>query len=87
MLLTLETINVELRKVDRMQKREANIKVFRAQANRDATTQKKNQKKSNKAKKNATTIVATQTKNNKSKKHYFTCKKAKKNDNYHLNKC
>jgi len=59
MLSTLKTISAKLREVDRMQKREINIKVFRAQASRDAITQKKNKKKSNETKKNATIVVAT----------------------------
>lgn len=44
MLLILKTISVELRKVNRMQKRKTNIKAFKAQASCDAIAQKKTKK-------------------------------------------
>jgi hypothetical protein len=59
MLLTFKTISIELREIDCIQKQEIIIKVFRVQASRNAITQKKNKKKSNKTKKNVIVIVVT----------------------------
>lgn len=51
MLLTLKTINLKLREIDRMQKRQIKSKAFRTQTSRDIIVHKNDRKKFEKTKK------------------------------------